>query len=358
MTDNIHPVRNSARTTGRTGRYDAGFFALDRAQLRQARDLLGGELAGDLVLLAASCATGTPNLMTGQVEDLALVLGRSPKAARRILNALEAAGVIEWERASNQYTGAVTITLDLERPNAQRARTDALKAERSKPAVSTTTPAAQLSSSELSTTAEAVVNPVDNESDITDALTVGVTLGGDQMGAPNRPYIGIEQEQEPPPTPPDDSNGAATTSGRPDRISTAIDVGAVIELAAERVTKLREPSRGPAGTGARRRVADAMAAQLEPLALEWLSAGLSPHRIAEALAERYLSTDGDRLGNAGAVPWLPGELDEARARAAADCPDCLDGWLTTEAEKVLPNGRIVTTATTEACSCQALKVPT
>lgn len=351
MTDKIHPARNSARTTGRTGRYDPGFFALDRAQLRQARDLLGGELAGALVLLAASCATGTPNLMSGQVEDLALVLGRTPKAARRILNALEAAGVIEWERASNQYTGAVTITLDLERPNAQRARTDALKAERSKPA-------AQLSSSELSTTAEAVVNPVDNESDITGALTVGVTLGGDQTGAPNRPYIGIEQEQEPPPTPPDDSNGAATTSGRPDRISTAIDVGAVIELAAERVTKLREPSRGPAGTGARRRVFEAMAAQLEPLALEWLSAGLPPHRIAEALAERYLSTDGDRLGNAGAVPWLPGELDEARARAAAGCPECLDGYLTTEVEKVLPNGRTVFVPFTELCSCQALKVPT
>jgi len=343
MTDKIHPVRNSARTTARTGRYDPGFFALDRAQLRQARDRLGGELAGALVLLAAQCATGTPNSITGQLEDLAHILGRSPKAARRILNDLEAAGAIEWDRASNQYTGAVTITLDLERPNTQRARTDALKAKRSKP---TAAPA------------EAVANPVDNQSDITDAPTVGVTLGGDQMGAPNRPYIGIEQEQEPPPTPPDDSKGAATTPGGPDRTSSALEVAAVFTVAAGLVTKAREPSRGVAGTGARRRVADDMAATLEPIALEWLSAGLPPQRIAEALAERYMAADGDRLGNARAVPWDRGALEVARAQRAAECPYCLDGYLTTEVEKVLPNGRTVFVPFTEVCSCQAVKVPT
>jgi len=356
MTDNIHTRRNSAPHTGRTGRYDPGFFALDRASLREARDHLGGELAGALVLLAAQCAPGTPNSIPGQIVDLAHILGRTPKAARRILNALEAAGVIEWERASNHHTGAVTITLDLERPNARRARTDARRAGRDTPATSTTKPAAQLSSSSTTGPAEVVGNPVDNES----ALTVSDTLSGDQMGALNRPYIGIEQEQEPPLTPPDDSNGAATTSGGPDRTSSAIDVGAVIDLAAERVTKLRESSRGPAGTGARRRVSEAMAAQLEPLALEWLSAGLPAHRIAEALAERYLATDGDRAGNAGAVPWLPGDLEAARARAAAACtePECVDGWIFTEEPHELSNGRTVWRTESRPCVCQALTVPT
>lgn len=89
---------------------DPGFFALDRRPFRALMEEHGVELAGILVALAQE-----PQPLAARLSEVAEALGCTVKWLRPRLDRLESVGLIRWERASNQYDGALTLLVDLER---------------------------------------------------------------------------------------------------------------------------------------------------------------------------------------------------------------------------------------------------
>ena len=94
---------------------DAGFYALDRAAMRRARDELGdAECFGFFLTVAADLRSGL--LRDGNVRDIAEYYGYSVRGTERHLTKLHARGWVEWVRPSNQYAdGHLRIRRDLTR---------------------------------------------------------------------------------------------------------------------------------------------------------------------------------------------------------------------------------------------------
>jgi hypothetical protein len=94
---------------------DVGFFAVDRARLRQAMEELGGgPTFAFFVVLAADCRERRS--MTGSFRDLAEHYGYPLRAMRTMLTELDELGWIDWQRPRNQNeAGTVEIVRDLAR---------------------------------------------------------------------------------------------------------------------------------------------------------------------------------------------------------------------------------------------------
>jgi hypothetical protein len=318
MTRTIHAdttrVASFLAALERPSTYDPGFVAIDRRLYRIARDHLGGELADALMALTLE----RDRLAGVTLADLTEILGRSPKVTRRILTALEAAGAIAWHRAANQYTGAVVLVADLERPHRGR-----------RPA-----------SPKVTAAATPVDNAVEAETTPPVVVPVVVPIRHDQTNA----YIHREQEQEPPLSPvvpepaPVPTSAAGESTPTLEELPTA--VADVIRHATTIVTDRRAVTRGPAGPGARRKVADTIARDHADTIARYLAEGARPHRVAEAVAARL-------EGEANASPFTAGEIAERRQQAAEACTECDGGfvwWIETH------HGRELSFA--KPCACQ------
>lgn len=98
----------------------AGFFALDRGALRQAREELGGGATfGFFLDLSVDAKNGVLN--EGCARELAAYFGYSVRATETMLNKLHELGWIVWTKPTNQWSdGSVRILRDLERVKAPR----------------------------------------------------------------------------------------------------------------------------------------------------------------------------------------------------------------------------------------------
>lgn len=321
---------------------DRGWFALDRNAQRAAYRRLGPTLAGVLIALASEVRHNGERLTlpTGNASDIAELIGTTPKAARRYLADLEEAGDIEWTRATNQHTGRLVLTLELERPKRSKKRAEA--------------PALDQPSAPAAVPESDTPPLVDN----TAPVLVGVPVGVPDLGTPNDEiHISITSNPPYPPETPPHGEASPPTSrvGEETRDEAEHRAIEILEAAtAEVCQRRRNEGRGEAGPGARRKVRDEIiAAGLDRKALEWITAGHRRQRVASAIADRYRASKGEQ-GNANAVPFDRGELEERRRAAAESCYVCDGGWITHEIEQ--PDGRL--TFHTAPCACQSVEAIT
>lgn len=321
---------------------DRGFFALDRNAQRAAYRRLGPTLAGVLIALASEVRHDGERLTlpTGNASDIAELIGASKRNTCRYLAALEEAGDIEWTRATNHHTGRLVLTLELERPKRSRKRAEA--------------PAIEQPSAPVAVPESDAPPPVDNI-----APTDAVRDSYCDRSVPLNDEIHISITSNPPQSPPTPSNGEASPPssrvGEETRDEAERRTSDIVAKAAEWVCKRREDEgRGKAGPGAQRKVRDGIiAAGLDRKALEWINAGHDDRRVASAIGDRYRASKGEQ-GNANAIPFDRGELEERQRAAAEACYVCDGGWITHEIMQ--PYG--LPAFYSAPCACQSLEAIT
>lgn len=300
-----------AKTTRRGG-YDPGFFALDRSAWRTLKECHGNRLAYYYHDLAAEASYKTPNRFEhGRISELAEIIGESVDKTRRVLTQLEAAGLIRWTRAKNQNDGEVVLLVQIERPKPARETLDVLP-----------TPQADI-------TPDPFAPAVENLDDDSPGAASGAASGAADL---HRPLLGKRDIQL---TSNNPSSFRETLSRGDDLGSGFLEVdhrqSQIIQSAAQIVAKAREGDHRygnkPAGTGAIRKLADAIAAEQSDVIAGWVAEDCDPHRIAQAIAERHRTKHDHIAGNHHATPYALGALDERRRRNAEACLLCDgDGW--------------------------------
>jgi DNA-binding MarR family transcriptional regulator len=323
--------------TTRRGGYDPGFFALDRSAWETLKERHGNRLAYYYHDLAASCSYKTPNRFEhGRVSELAEHLKESVGTTRRVLTQLEAAGLIRWTRAKNQNDGEVVLLAQIERPKPARETLDVLP-----------TPQADLTADPFTSEADLTPDPFAPAVENTDEVSLGAASGAASGAADlHRPLLGKRDIQLTNNNP----SSFRETLSRGDDLGRGLieredQQSGVIQRAAQIVAKARESVHGkPAGTGAIRKLADAIAAEQSDVIAGWLAEGCNPERIAQAVAERHRTKNDHIAGNQYATPYDLGSLDERRRLAADACYLCDDGWIYFEEQRA-----------SLLCECQKLE---
>jgi DNA-binding MarR family transcriptional regulator len=384
---------------------DRGFLQIDRTAVINAIQAfrLSPALTGVLMLLAMHVRWDNPSrtLHAGTAADIAAMINTTPKVARKHLKDLEAVGAIEWHRAQNDYTGSITLMVDLERPKKPkepRRKRERVSADlepithdlEAVPEVESGTsepvrlePVAEVESAGLEHAEPVTLPPVPMERmtwaewnrlpeagrrlipqchpepadaagleadadsvDIAPADPVGVPVGVPKWATPNDDdSLLLIRTKKNPPTPHEPADADSPQEPEEmDRISIEGFTKSVLDAVADEICDRRESAGwGTANEPARRKIRNAViAAGLDRVALEWQALNASHHRIVQAIAERVQAMQGE-AGNLHAVPFDLGELDDHRRRKAEACPICDDGWVYLEAERA-----------SRICDCQNL----